>query len=124
MTRATLAVYTNPSDPSRDEEFNSWYNEVHLPDVLAVDGFVAATRFRVAGAGIGGDGEVPHRYVALYEIESDDPHATLNALVAASPSMRMSDVLQMDPMPVMMLFEQVSERIVGGQPAGATNSGG
>ena len=122
MTRATLAVYTNPSDPSRDEEFNSWYNEVHLPDVLAVDGFVAATRYRVANAGIGGDGEPPHRYVALYEIESDDPQATLNALVAASPTL--SDVLQMDPIPVMMLFEQVSERIVGGQPAGATSSGG
>ena len=111
MTRAMLAVYTNPSDPSRDEEFNSWYNEVHLPDVLAVDGFVAATRFRVASAGVGGDGEVPHRYVALYEIESDDPHATLEALVAAAPHMRMSDVLEMDPMPGLAIFERITDPI-------------
>jgi hypothetical protein len=120
VKRATLVVYTNPSDPAREEEYNSWYNEIHLPDVLAIEGFVAATRFRIADARIDPSAPAPaHRYLALYEVETDDMQGALDALVAAAPNMRMSDVLQMDPPSGVALFEQVSERVVAGQPAGA-----
>jgi hypothetical protein len=122
VTRATLVVYSNPSDPAREEEYNSWYDKVHVPEVLTIEGFVAATRFRVAEASIAGE-EVPHRYLALYEVESDDLQGTLNALVAATPNLHMSDAIQMDPPPAVVLFEQVSERVVEGQRAGATSVG-
>lgn len=41
MPEAVLAVYANPSDPARDDESNTWYTETHIPEVLALDGFVA-----------------------------------------------------------------------------------
>ena len=38
-------VETNCSDPSREREFNDWYDNMHVPDVLKTPGFVAVTRY-------------------------------------------------------------------------------
>ncbi|NED90919.1 hypothetical protein G3I76_63920, partial [Streptomyces sp. SID11233] len=63
MSKHVLLVFTDPQ-PGREEEFNAWYDEVHLPDVLGVPGYTAAQRF-VARTGL--HDEVPeHRYVAVY----------------------------------------------------------
>ncbi|MBA4857475.1 hypothetical protein IU443_12480 [Nocardia farcinica] len=84
MPRHILLVHSAPAD-SRDDEYNTWYDEVHLPDVLEVDGFVAARRF-VAAASIHGERpELP--YLAIYEIETDDLPAALAALSAAAKKM-------------------------------------
>ena len=32
----------------REDEFNEWYDNVHIPEALAVDGFVAAHRFKIS----------------------------------------------------------------------------
>ncbi|MET0728667.1 MAG: hypothetical protein ABWZ76_10270 [Acidimicrobiales bacterium] len=61
MTDAILAVYANPADPTREDEFNAWYTDVHIPEVLALDGVVGATRYQLADAQLGSSGD--HRYV-------------------------------------------------------------
>ena len=68
MAKHMLLVFTNAAD-GKDDEFNRWYNEVHLVDVLAVDGFVAAQRFALKD--MSGSAS-PHRYLAIYEVETDD----------------------------------------------------
>lgn len=51
-------------DPEHEDDFNRWYNEEHVPERLAIAGFVRARRFRaVSGA---------PRYLALYELDSPD----------------------------------------------------
>ena len=40
-THHRLIVFTEPVI-GREDEYNEWYDEVHLPEVLATDGFVAA----------------------------------------------------------------------------------
>ena len=82
MPKFNLFALTNPTD-GRDEEFNDWYTNVHLTDVLKLPGVVAAQRYRL--------GDVQHRpgpfewkYMAIYEIEIDDIATTLTALKAAS----------------------------------------
>ena len=45
MAAWLLAVYTDCADPSREKEFNEWYDRTHLPDVLKIPGFVRATRY-------------------------------------------------------------------------------
>ena len=37
-------VKTEPSDPALEAEFNTWYDEIDIPDVLAVPGFERARR--------------------------------------------------------------------------------
>ena len=46
-----------------EEEFNRWYNEHHLPEVLACPGFVSATRYECTAG--------QPRYLAIYQLESE-----------------------------------------------------
>ena len=40
-----LLAITNCTDPSKEEEFNAWYNHMHVPDVTAPGIFRHAIRF-------------------------------------------------------------------------------
>jgi hypothetical protein len=51
-----------------EDEFNRWYNEVHLPEVLACTGFISASRYECT------DGQP--RYIAVYELESPEALTT------------------------------------------------
>ena len=68
-------IETNCIDDSRAKEFNEWYDRTHLPDILSTPGVVRATRYEDPSAA-GGRG----RYLALYEIETDDILQTMAAL--------------------------------------------
>ena len=61
--KAVFTVLTNCTDAAREDEFNEWYNNIHLPDVLTTPGIIRATR-------LGRADETPEgqaRYAALYE---------------------------------------------------------
>jgi hypothetical protein len=75
MARYILEVRTNCSDPEKEAEYNDWYNNIHLPDVLETPGFVRATRYENTNPA---EGEA--KFVAIYEIETDDIDAFMNAL--------------------------------------------
>ncbi len=52
----------------REVEFNNWYSDMHIPDMLEVPGMLKATRWMSAEAKEG-----QHRkYLALYELETDN----------------------------------------------------
>jgi hypothetical protein len=55
-------------DPTREDEFNDWYNMEHIPHFNRLSGVVAARRFRAT--------EGNPRYVALYHVENTDIYAT------------------------------------------------
>lgn len=46
-----------------EEAFNRWYDDVHLPEVLACPGFLSARRYECT------DGQP--RYLAIYELEDE-----------------------------------------------------
>jgi hypothetical protein len=91
MTRHILLVSTNAKE-GRDEEFNRWYNSVHIPEVLGVEGVVAAQRFEAVEVVLG---LVEHRYLAIYEIEAEDAEAALTALLQAMPDMVMTEAFSL-----------------------------
>ncbi len=67
MPKGIYMVFTECTDPDREEEFNRWYSHTHLPDLSAAKGYVRSRRFfnlRPEGG--------PSKYLALYEYESDD----------------------------------------------------
>jgi hypothetical protein len=53
--------------PEAEEDFNAWYDEEHIPALIAIPGTLAARRYRT-----GEDAEGTHRYVTLYHLESPD----------------------------------------------------
>ncbi|MDA3630739.1 hypothetical protein OU415_35305 [Saccharopolyspora sp. WRP15-2] len=78
MGRYKFVVFTKPIE-GREAEYNEWYDDQHVPDVLNVPGFVAAQRFRLAS-----DQRMPGplewEYLAIYEIETDDLKESLAIL--------------------------------------------
>lgn len=101
MAKGVILVESQPSSPDREQEYNTWYDEVHLGELMALDGFVSARRFRPV------NGEGP--YVAVYEIEGDDLQAILDNMIASGGQLHMSDALQLNPPPVPRLLETTIE---------------
>lgn len=66
MDRHIMIVLTN-AVPGQDDDFNRWYDDRHLTDILEQGPFAAAQRFRLADADLGT--EAPYRYLAIYEVE-------------------------------------------------------
>jgi len=93
MAKHVFVVFTNAVD-GKEAEYNSWYNDQHLPDVLDVPGFVSAQRFKLSDTQRAA-GPFPWRYLALYQIETDDLKKTLATLAERSgtSAMVMSDAL-------------------------------
>lgn len=87
MASHKLLVFSNPTE-GKEDEFNKWYDEIHLGEVLMVPGIVRAQRFSVADVL---PGVTDHKYVAVYDVEADDPGAVMQALGAAVTTMNMSD---------------------------------
>lgn len=114
MARYTFVVLTNAVD-GRDQEFNDWYDNRHLPDILATEGFVAAQRFRLAP--MDPEQEFPHRYLALYEVETDDLDKTNQALMEAANDggMFISPALDL-PDAVAKYFTPITDRVTASPP--------
>jgi hypothetical protein len=84
--KSVLLVYTDV-DPEHEEAFNRWYNEIHVPDILAVDGFSAARRYKLSGPPPRGQ-EPASRYLAIYEVDTDDTREAMKKLGEAVGGMQ------------------------------------
>jgi hypothetical protein len=113
VTKAVLVVYTNPITPDREDDFNKWYDAVHLPEVLQIDGFTGATRYRVAEAQAKGAPEPAHRFMAIYEVDTAEPQALLDTMLRDASKMDMGDSLDW-PSARAHLYEEISPRLVAG----------
>jgi hypothetical protein len=101
MAKGIMLVESWPSSPDREDEYNTWYDEIHIPELLALDGIVSARRLRPV------DGKGP--YVAIYELEGDDLQAILDNMIVNAGQLHMSDALQLDPAPIPRLLETTTE---------------
>ena len=73
--------------------------------MLKLDGFVAAQRFELKG--LAGE-DTSHRYLALYEIETDDIDATVEGLTKGAGNMELSTALA-DPS--ALVATPISDRV-------------
>ena len=80
MARYVHLVFSEPPPGVSDDEYNAWYDE-HVKEILRVDGWVSATRYRVdrssAPVSTGG-----YRYLSRYELDCPPEEAVAN-LVAS-----------------------------------------
>jgi hypothetical protein len=102
-------IMLSQANPGRDEDYERWYDEIHIPDMMQVPGFVAVQRFRVVKDVLG---KTPYPFCTIYEIEADSADAALGAMFAAlqSGKVRMSD--SVDPATGQgFICEEVRERV-------------
>jgi len=64
-----LFVVFTDSVEGADEEFNRWYEEHHVEEILGVDGFVWAQRYKLHPDQRPGMEPPAWRYLALYGLE-------------------------------------------------------
>ena len=81
-TKGLFCVFATCTDSDMEEEWNDWYDNVHVPDVLDTGRFRAATRWvRLERRRHGTD------YLALYEIAHDDIAGTVQAVGELVPKL-------------------------------------
>jgi len=73
-TKGVMVVLVNNLDPARDEEFNRWYDEIHVPDILSAGSFQRAARYRAK------DATAPAGYLAVYETDWARPEEAVEAM--------------------------------------------
>jgi hypothetical protein len=85
----TLIVYTSPAE-GREDDYNAWYDDVHLAEFSALPGVISGRRFKVASP----DPAAKPVYAALYEL-SDHPDKVFAAMNEAikDGTMHMSDAI-------------------------------
>lgn len=110
VRKFVLTVLSNPVE-GRKAEYNNWYSNQHLADVLKVPGFLSAQRFRLAQD----NNSESWKYLALYEFEADDPTQTLAAPTAraGSPEMVISQAMDMQAysmQPWVAITEKLTKR--------------
>ncbi|GAA5061351.1 hypothetical protein [Nocardia callitridis] len=101
MTTALLIVESAPVSADVLEEYHRWHELVHIPEMLAVEGIVAARRWEAAA---------DSGFLTVYELDVDAETAKAN-LQAALKSGEMSKPVgvRTDPPPTMRYFTQVRE---------------
>lgn len=87
MDAYRLLVWSEPV-AGQEDEFNAWYDNVHLDDVRAIPEFVSAERYAFTA-----ETPTPRRYLAVYGIETDEPSAIMSRLTEAAAKMVISPAL-------------------------------
>ena len=112
MAKSMFMAWANPVDDASDAEFNAWYDGTHVPQVrAAIPAITAVHRYRVADVpGVGA--AATHRYVAVYEMDTDDVAGAMAALGAASTDGRIEMTATMDLAgnpPVLQWYQAITD---------------
>jgi hypothetical protein len=70
-------VLSNPA-PGKEKEFNTWYDRIHAPYLIAEGDFVWAQRFELVKRGT--PGLETRQYMVIFAIETNDLKGTLAAV--------------------------------------------
>ena len=112
MPKGVFLALANAASDDVHGDFNQWYDDVHMQEVLALPGVKSARRFKLANAQImPGDDAGGKQYLALYEVEVDDWQDFADANGTAFAEGRITvdtDLLQLDPMVTTMVFEEIT----------------
>ena len=83
-----MMVMTRSTDASREADFNRWYDDIDIPDVLQVPGYKRARRgHRVESADLPRAVDDDGTYVALYDIVTRNMDKTIIEMLMASRKM-------------------------------------
>src|SRR5262245_44837794 len=104
MTGGRMVVLSNHA-PGREREFNTWYGQVHVPEVMQGGRSVGCQRCRLVGTQMMAP---THWYLAIYEFEGSGKEA-LEGRQAASGSMDVSDALVE---PHLCMVEPLGRKVV------------
>ncbi len=101
-------VYSNPVEGMEDA-YNQWYSDVHLKEVLQIEGILSAQRFELTPSQLVEEQEF--QYLAMYEIDGGDVESTTQRLIEASAWLDMSPALDMNRLHVS-IFKSITDIVL------------
>jgi hypothetical protein len=108
MGKFKLVVLSDAQE-GREDEFNDWYSNEHLDDIVAMPGFRSAKRYRLKSLTMGA---FPNRYLAIYDMDAEDPDKAVEHMLAlqGTPAMPISPAFNLDTVNVAV-FEECSDEV-------------
>ena len=113
MAQKTLLMVKVDPPAGREAEFNKWYDTQHVPDRMAIPGFLSARRFtKIEGLpkdyAIGGEA----KYLALYDLASakvltSEPYLKLREREKARPPGSVESLFPQLPKYVRAVYEEL-----------------
>ena len=71
-TKVILIVGVNNIDPDKEQEFNDFYDNIHIKEVLKTGFIKQATRYRSAPYQAAGPQVAYPKYITIYEFDSEE----------------------------------------------------
>jgi len=86
-----MLVFTDPVS-GLEAEFNDWYTNIHIPEIVKMTGMRGARRYRIGDGPRGG--ALTNQYLAVYDL-GDNPQEALRKLdvIASSGQLTQSDAV-------------------------------
>jgi hypothetical protein len=81
MPKFKMVALSNPVE-GREDDFNDWYQNVHLPEIVSYKGVTSAQRFKSA-VPMQAQG-INYNYLAIYDLDTDDLGGILQKMGADS----------------------------------------
>ena len=98
-------VLSNPLE-GKEKEYNEWYSNVHLKEVVQIPGFISAQRFRLTQ-----EQQLdiqPYKYMAIYEIENENIGTAIRNLNESAGKLTMEPVIDLDHLQISF-FRSITE---------------
>ena len=109
MAKFKMIALTTPV-AGMEAEFNEWYQNIHLPELTAIAGMTGAQRYKLVTKLMGSD---TNPWLAIYDIECDDPMAFLGAMGEAATSGKLTQGTASDQATTYTaLFSEYGERVL------------
>lgn len=87
MAHYNLLVWSDPM-PGQDAAFNDWYDNVHLKDICSLPEIKGAQRYAFQGMT-----PMPRKYLAIYEVETDDPDGFFDRFAGGAAKFEVSPTI-------------------------------
>ena len=98
-------VMSNPIK-GKENEYNEWYSNTHLQEIVKINGFISAQRFKLTDEQHMED--QTYKYMAIYEIENENIGDSIKKLNEAAESFTMAPVIDVDNVHVS-IFKSITD---------------
>lgn len=98
-----VMIATANAKPGMEEEFKTWYQTYHLPEICAVPGIVSGRRLEVVENAFS---KAPIRFVTIYELETDHPNSVVAEIVRRTKEGEMTQTASIEPEGASIYFYQ------------------
>lgn len=108
MPKMKMIALTTPL-PGKEDEFHDWYQNAHLPELVNGLGMEGAQRFQLVAKLMGSD---ENQYLAIYDIDADDPGAFMTKMGEFAQSGEMTPATTQDMATTYTaVFVEMAERV-------------